>query len=58
MQGIDKFCIHLAIAQGTLLWQQTKVRKLAFFTENFLLSHYHSEIDWNIEMAIGNLEVH
>jgi len=30
---LDKFCIHLAIAHGTLPWQPTKVGKSEFFAE-------------------------
>jgi len=52
----DKFCIHLAIAQGTLPEQPTKLGKSAFFAEKFSLSHCHSEADWNIGTAMGSLE--
>ena len=35
MHGLDKFCIHSAIAQGTLPWQPTKFGKSTFFVEKF-----------------------
>ena len=53
MQGLAKFCIHLAIAQGTLPWQPTKVG-----TEKFSLSRCHSQMDWNIAVAMGSLKAH
>jgi len=58
MQGFDKSCIHLVIAQGMLPWQSIKVVKSAFIIDQSLLSRCHSETAWNVGTLMGSLEAH
>jgi len=58
LKGLDKFCIRLAIAQGTLPWQPIKSHKIAFFMDQSLLSRYRYKMDWNTGMSIGKLEAY
>ena len=59
MSGLDKFCIYLAIAQGTLPWQHIKLTKSAFLLTNL---HCHtvvpkqfgiSERQWQLRSALN-----
>jgi len=53
MDGYVNLVYHFAIPQGMLPWQ-TKVQKVAFFTDQFSLICCHSKTDCNIAFPISN----